>query len=292
MKIVDSLLEHIQPEKVGNNKYIGKNLDIATGAIYGGHVLGQGLMAAYDTVSEDRVAHSMHGYFLIPGNLNEDIEYEVEIVRDGGSFSTRRIIARQSAGTIFILAASFHKKEEGYDNFLPMDDIPGPEGLINYDDVRKLLMDQAGESLRRLMELEFPFEFRLVDLSNPISPEKFPPNRRIWFRLKKKFTGDYRTGQALLAYVSDYNLLSTSILPVEGATLMNTQMASLDHAMWFFRPFDISGWLLYDLQTPNISGARGFVRGNIYTEDGTLICSVAQEGLTRPRKPRYSSQEK
>ncbi len=284
MKIVNTLLDYIQPEKIGDNKYIGKNLDIATGSIYGGHVLGQGLLAAYDTVEEDRIAHSLHGYFLIPGNLNEDIEYEVEIIRDGGSFSTRRILAKQRAGTIFILAVSFQKNESGYDNFIPMDKVPDPEGLISYDDVRKMLMDQAGESFRKLMELEFPFEFRLVDLSNPISPEKFSPRRRIWFRFRQEFTGDIKMQQALLAYASDYNLLSTSILPVEGATLMNTQMASLDHAMWFFRPIKISKWMLYDLETPNISNARGFVKGNIYSEEGVLISSVVQEGLTRSKK--------
>lgn len=285
MKIVDTLLEYIQPIKVETNKYVGKTLDIATGSIYGGHVLGQGLLAAYDTVDESRIAHSLHGYFLIPGDLNEDIKYEVELIRDGGSFSTRRILAKQQAGTIFIMEASFHKKEAGYDNFIPMEKVPDPEGLISYDDVRKLLLDQAGESYRKLIELDFPFEFKLVDFSNPISPEKFSPQRRIWFRLKQEFSGDVKLQQALLAYASDYNLLSTSILPIEGATIMNTQMASLDHAMWFFRPFDISKWMLYDLETPNISGARGFVKGEIYTQDGTLVSSVAQEGLTRQRKP-------
>jgi acyl-CoA thioesterase II len=280
------LIERMQLKNLGGNNFEGENLEIGTAAIYGGHVLAQALLAAYQTVPSDRFVHSMHGYFLIPGNLKEPIHYQVDVIRDGGSFSTRRVLASQSSGTIFIMAASFQVEEIAYDRHMEAPKVEGPGELMSFDDIKKHLYASLPPSIQRLLDIDFPFEFKPVELSNPMMPGKFPPERRIWFRLRDSVEVDRRTQEALLAYVSDYNLLSTAILPVEEASFGNTMMASIDHAMWFYRPFDINEWLLYDLHTPNTSGARGFVRGNIFNEKGVLVASASQEGLVRPKKPK------
>lgn len=271
---------------VGEGRFIGENLEIGTGRIYGGQVLGQGLMAAYQTIPIDRFVHSLHGYFLMPGKLDEPIDYYVDTIRDGGSFSTRRVSARQSGGTIFIMSASFQIEEKGYDHFMEGPKVEGPEQLLSFDDIKKQMYSTLPHSMKKLFDIDFPFEFKPVELSNPMFPGKFPPTRRIWFKLREDIKLGKRLQDALLAYVSDYNLLSTSILPVEEATFSNTIMASIDHSMWFYREFNVSDWLLYDLYTPNTSGARGFVRGNIYDHQGVLVASASQEGLVRPKKKK------
>lgn len=287
--MVQQLIKSMELTPVGGSKFIGENLEIGTGTIYGGHVLGQGLMAAYQTVPPERFVHSLHGYFLMPGKLDEPIEYDVDTIRDGGSFSTRRVLARQSGGTIFIMAASFQIEEKGYDRFMEGPEVEGPEDLLSLDDIKKQIYSTLPHSMKKLFDIDFPFEFKPVELSNPMLPGKFPPQRRIWFRLREDIEIGKRLQDGLLAYVSDYNLLSTSILPVEEATFSNTVMASIDHSMWFYRNFNVSDWLLYDLHTPNTSGARGFVRGNIYDRQGTLMASASQEGLARPRHKKPGS---
>lgn len=282
--MVNKLIKVLELTSAGEGKFIGENLFVGTGAIYGGHVLGQGLMAAYQTVPIDRFVHSLHGYFLIPGKQDEPIEYLVDTIRDGGSFSTRRILAKQSGGTIFIMAASFQIKEEGYDHYIEGPEVEGPDELMSFDDIKKQLYSTLPHSMKKIFDIDFPFEFKPVELSNPMFPGKFSPHRRIWFRLRKELKMGKRLQDSLMAYVSDYNLLSTAILPIEEATFSNTTMASIDHSMWFYRDFNISDWMLYDLHTPNTYGARGFVQGNIYDLQGNLVGSASQEGLVRRKK--------
>lgn len=284
---IDDLLALLSLEPLEVNIYRGRNRDLGTGRVFGGQVFAQALVAARRTVEDEREAHSVHGYFILPGDLAAPIVYFVDRLRDGNSFTTRRVTAIQHGHAIFNLSASFHKSEPGLEHQSAMPDVPAPEELAPELELIRDMADQIPETLRPVLTQDRPLDFRLVTPSDPFGAEKRPPIRHVWFRTVARLPDDRITHQAVLAYASDYGLLPTALQPhgVHSRS-RELQLASLDHALWMHRPFRADDWLLYAVESPVASGARGFVRGSIYTRDGTLVASVAQEGLMRLRTPK------
>lgn len=279
--VLADLIELLKLERIENNIFRGDSRDIGSAQVFGGQVVGQALSAAQHTV-EGRIAHSLHAYFLRRGDMNAPIIYEVDRARDGGSFSTRRVVAIQHGRPILNLAASFQIDEAGVEHQAEMPDVPGPEGLRDFSDVDAEMLARLPEKMRRFFTDKRPFELRPVTPMNLVQPKKLQPVKHVWFRVADRLPDDIALHQNLLAYVSDYELLGTSTLPHglrfgEGRVIM----ASLDHALWFHRIVRIDEWLLYSMDSPNASGARGFARGQMFTQDGKLVASTAQEGLVR-----------
>ena len=244
-------------------------------------MLGQALSAAQRTV-DDRVAHSLHAYFLRRGDINAPILYEVDRSRDGGTFSVRRVVAIQHGRPIFNLAASFQEAEDGLEHQAEMPEVEGPEGLQDAIQVASDMLEHIPQKMRRFLTEKRPFEFRPVSPISFANPEKRPPVNHFWIRTVDSLPEDNTLHQNLLAYVSDFELLGTATLP-HGLAYGRDQviMASLDHALWFHRPFRVDDWLLYSLDSPSASGARGFARGQFFDRQGRLVASTAQEGLMR-----------
>lgn len=279
----EELLELIRLEQLEVNLFRGVSRDIGTPRVFGGQVLAQALLAASQTV-EDRLVHSLHAYFLLPGNPDGPIVYNVEHNRDGGSFSSRRVLAVQQGRPIFNLAASFQVREEGLEHQFDMPDVPPPESLGSDPDIAAEKLEVAPEMLRRWCYRFGPFEFRPVD-GDPLNlAEPSPPFRKLWFRLCGDPGDDQKVHRALLAYVSDFHLFGTAMLP-HGISWFNERLmvASLDHAMWFHRDVRVDEWLLYDCDSPITSGGRGLARGLIFDRCGRLVASTAQEGVIRLR---------
>ena len=276
------LLKQFELERLEVNLFRGESRDIGSPQVYGGQVLGQALMAASSTLPPELVVHSLHAYFLRRGDFNLPIVYQVDRSRDGHSFSSRRVIAIQNGQQIFTFSASFQKPEAGFDHQVDMPQVPPPEDLPDWDRPTPEVAATLPEKTRQYLARERPFQMRPVELLSAIHPVAGPPLQRVWFRLVDRLPDDARLHRCLLAYMSDFALLGTSVRPhaavVGDGTLM---MASIDHAMWFHRDFRLDDWLLYSLESPSASGARGFARGSIYTRDGRLAASVAQEGLIR-----------
>lgn len=279
--VLEDLLTLLKLERIEDNIFRGESRDIGSAQVFGGQVLGQALSAAHHTV-DGRVAHSLHCYFLRRGDVSAPIVYEVDRARDGGSFSVRRVVAIQHGRPIFNLAASFQAVESGLEHQAAMPDVEGPEGLADVTDVDPALVARLPEKLRRFLLYERPFEFRPVRPLNFTRPKKLPPVKYVWIKAVDRLPDSLSLHQNLLAYVSDYELLGTSVLP-HGLSFGhgNVQMASLDHALWFHRELRVDEWLLYAFDSPNASGARGFARGQFFTTDGRLVASAAQEGLIR-----------
>lgn len=280
-EVLADLIELLKLERIENNIFRGDSRDIGSAQVFGGQVLGQALSAAQHTV-EVRVAHSLHAYFLRRGDMNAPIVYEVDRARDGRSFSTRRVVAIQHGRPILNLAASFQINETGVEHQAEMPDVPGPEGLRDFSDIGEETLTRLPEKMRRFFTDKRPFELRPVTPMNFVEPQKLPPVKHVWFRVADRLPDDLALHQNLLAYVSDYELLGTSTLPHglrfgEGKVIM----ASLDHALWFHRIVRIDEWLLYSMDSPNAGGARGFARGQMFSADGKLVASTAQEGLVR-----------
>lgn len=250
--------------------------------VYGGQVLGQALVAAVRSVDSGRIAHSLHAYFLLAGDPAHPIIYQVERTRDGGSFTTRRVKATQHGQTIFIMACSFHKPEEGYEHQLPMPEVPPPEEVPSADGLIARFVEQLPENMRCYWTRERPIEMRPVDMSRYLSRHKQAPVQHIWMRANGRLPDDPKLHQCVLAYASDFTLLDTALI-AHGKLLFDPdlQLASLDHALWFHRPFRADDWLLYSQDSPNASASRGFCRGSVFTRGGQLIASSAQEGLVR-----------
>ena len=280
----ENLIGLLDLEPIEYNIYRGRNRDIGTGRIFGGQVLAQALVAARRTIEEDRVAHSLHGYFILPGDLDIPVVYFVDRLRDGRSFTTRRVTAIQHGHAIFNMSASFQVVEEGLEHRAEMPDVPEPESLASELDLIREMADRIPEDLRPVLTQDRPIDFRPVDPIDPFHPETRPPQRYIRLRAIGRLPDDVLIHQAILASASDYGLLGTALLP-HGYSFRQPQIqvASLDHALWFHRPFRVDEWLLYAMDSPNASGARGFVRGSFFTRDGILVASVAQEGLIRLR---------
>lgn len=292
-RVLADLLHLLELERIEDNIFRGESRDLGSAQVFGGQVLGQALSAAHHTV-DGRIAHSLHAYFLRRGDIEAPIVYDVDRARDGGSFSVRRVVAIQHGRPIFNLAASFQKPEQGLEHQAAMPDVAGPEGLADVTDVPADLLERLPEKMQRYLAAGRPFEFRPVRPLNLTTPEKLPPVKHVWIRAVDRLPDELSLHQNLLAYVSDYELLGTSVLP-HGVILGqgNVQMASLDHALWFHRDMRVDEWLLYSFDSPNAGGARGFARGQFFTRDGTLVASAAQEGLVRVidpqrRKPRRS----
>lgn len=257
-----------------------------TTRIFGGHVIAQALMAAYRTVPE-RICHSLHAYFIRPGDPGIPVIYQVDRARDGGSFTTRRVVAIQHGKQIFNMSASFHVQEEGWDYQHPMKDVGNPEDWPNRDELRATVLDRIPEKYRDDFMRERPIELREVAPRDFFVPDKADDRNQLWFRMEAAKGQGPQMQHCLLAYASDMNLLGSSLRP-HGLTWFQGKVmtASLDHAMWFHGPIEFSDWHLYDLDAPWTGGARGFNRGSIYTQDGRMVASVAQEGLMRPLEKR------
>lgn len=287
MNSAKELLNILDLTEVGTYQFEGESKTIGSPNVFGGQVLAQALNAAYRTITNNRILHSLHAYFLEAGNLELPIWYEVSIIRDGGSFSTRRVTALQQDKIIFILSASFHKIEEGYEHQVPMKtNIKTPEELLSWEDLLKQYGDLMPKNRREFLEIERPIDFKPTVIANPMDRKDLPPFNDIWFKLKGNVNGlELPIKQQILTYISDYNILLTAILPnASKAHYGNLQMASLDHSMWFFREFNFDDWMLFSIESPSSGNARGFSKGNIFSRDGKLIASVAQEGLLRPWK--------
>jgi acyl-CoA thioesterase-2 len=283
--VLESLLSLLDLEPLEHNIYRGYNRDIGSSRVFGGQVLAQALVAARRTVDEPREAHSLHGYFILPGDVAAPIVYFVDRLRDGKSFTTRRVTGIQNGQAIFSMTCSFQVAEEGPEHEAPMPEAPPPEEVTRELDLIRAMADRIPERLRDVLTQERPIDFRPVQPVDPFRPDVRPPEQMLWFRAIGPMPDELLQHQAVLAYASDYGLLATALLP-HGLSIRSPhlQVASLDHSIWFHRPFRLDDWLLYVMDSPSAAGARGFARGSLYTRDGTLVASVAQEGLMRLRK--------
>jgi acyl-CoA thioesterase II len=283
------LLQLLRLERLETNLFRGASRDVGAAQVFGGQVLGQALMAAYATV-DARPVHSLHAYFLRRGDFNAPIVYEVDRARDGHSFTSRRVVAIQHGEQIFNMAVSFQIAEEGLEHQISMPVVPAPEDLESETTRRERLAAQLPEEQRHWFTKPRPIEVRaVIDDDDVLNPPKRPPFQHVWIKASGEIPSALALHQCVLAYASDMTLLDTCLLP-HGISWFSgrLQSASLDHAMWFHHPFRADEWLLYSQDSPCASGGRGFNRGSIFTREGKLVASVAQEGLIRLREPMKS----
>lgn len=286
-ELVTRLLELLDVQDHGGDRFEGRRKIGGVGRVFGGQVIGQALASAERTVADDRPVHSLHAYFLRGGNEDHEIDFKVERDLDGGSFSNRRVVASQLGKPILNMVASFHKREDGVYHADPMPQVTGPEDLANEADLRRLHADKMPEKQRQQMLQPRPIELRPLELRHWMGGGPQPPLAHTWFRSVAALPDDPRIHRAVLAYASDMTLLGTSTLPHDISWAKGNMMgASLDHAIWFHDDFRADEWLLYACDSPWAGRARGFNRGRIYTRDGRLVASVAQEGLIRPIQPK------
>lgn len=280
MKNIEELIPVLDLEQIEEDIFRGKSHFMGSPKVFGGQILAQTIRAAQLTVPDDRHIHSMHGYFILPGDLAKPIVFMVDRIRDGRSFTTRRVIAVQNGKAIFNMAASFQIEEEGYDHQVTMPDVPPPDELMNSRALVEKYKEHIPAGMKVFLSQPRPIEFR------PVAPEKSfghvnsEPSRSVWMKANGVISDDNNLHRMLLAYASDYNLLSTALQP-HRSEIKNLVMASLDHAMWFHRKFRMDEWLLYSLDSPSASNSRGFTRGSVYNQEGILVASVVQEGLMR-----------
>ncbi|MEO1104566.1 MAG: acyl-CoA thioesterase II [Pseudomonadota bacterium] len=280
---VEELLRTLDLETLERNLYRGESPQVGWQRVFGGQVIGQALTAANRTV-EDRTAHSLHGYFMRPGDPAVPIIYEVDRIRDGRSFTTRRVVAIQHGEAIFSMSASYHVPEEGLSHQVSAPDVPPPEDLPDEEALAEIVMREAPENVRRYFRRERPIELRPLELRHYTTNDLLSPQQYVWVRATDRLPDDPSIHQAVLGYLSDMTLLDTALFPHGLSVFAKTmQVASLDHAMWFHRPFRADEWLLYAQDSPTSSGSRGFTRGLIYSRDGVLVASATQEGLMRQR---------
>lgn len=280
---LQDLLDLLDLEQIEVNMFRGVSPSEGWQRVYGGQVLGQALVAASRTVEDTaRTAHSLHAYFLRPGDTTIPILYQVDRIRDGKSFTTRRVVAIQRGRAIFNMAASFQVTEPGLEHQFPMPDVAPPDACPTQQEMRQMFVDDMPESARNRIERPQPIEMRFAEPFNEFRPEPMPPTQHTWIKTVDTMPDDIRLNQCLLAYASDMTLLDTCYRPhAINWDNDNFQVASLDHAMWFHRPFRTDDWLLYAQDAPFSGGGRGFNRGAFYTSSGELVASCAQEGLIR-----------
>jgi acyl-CoA thioesterase-2 len=286
--VLDELVKLLALERIEENLFRGQSQDLGWGTVFGGQVLGQALSAAVQTVPSDRNVHSLHAYFLRPGRVDRPIVYDVDRIRDGSSFTTRRVVAIQSGQPIFNLAASFQVMEDGFEHQDAMPEAPAPESLPTEQERAASFAQRLPRMLRERALADRPFELRPVGpQEDPFLPSPRAPHRMIWLRTAGKLPDEPALHAYLLAYASDHGFVTTSLLP-HGVTWLTPgmQVASLDHVMWFHRPFRVDEWLLYVVDSPAAHGARGLVRGRMFSRDGKLVASCAQEGLIRQHVQR------
>ncbi len=279
---VSKLVELLDIERLDEALFRGQSGSVGLRRVFGGHVLAQALVAGLRSVGQERSVHSLHGYFILPGELGRAIIFEVENLRDGGSFSTRRVKAIQHGKVIFVMVASFHRSEEGLDHGAAMPDVPPPNELKSGHELFTGEFADLPQSMQRFWKRFHSIDFRPVDISRYVDRRLREPAQHIWFKAADLLPDNPEVHVGLLAYASDFALLETALV-AHGKLLSDpdVRLASLDHALWFHRPFRADQWLLYSLDSPSSSGARGFCRGQIFTEDGKLVASSAQEGLMR-----------
>jgi len=280
--VVAELVALLTLERLEDNLFRGQSRDIGTKYVFGGQVLGQALSAAQQTVEDKRAVHSIHAYFLRAGDIEAPIIYHVDRTRDGHSFSVRRVTAIQHGQPIFVFAASFQHDEPGVSHQFHMPEVPMPEDVEPNVAPPADVMEKLPAKMQRWLSRMGPFEMRPIYPRDEVKPPKRPPYQQVWLRLIDKVDDAPELHRALLAYASDFYLLGTTTFP-HGISYYqpNVQMASLDHAMWFHRPFRVDDWLLYSLDSPTAQNARGLARGQFFTRDGILVASTAQEGLIR-----------
>lgn len=284
--VPDSLTLILDLEDLGNNRFQGRSPRVGWQRVFGGQVIGQALYAACKTV-EGRQPHSLHAYFLLPGDPETPIIYEVDRLRDGRSFTTRRVLALQNGAAIFAMSASFQVEEEGYEHQMPMPDVPMPEDLPDRDGMARDILPHMPAAVRAYYQRERPIEIRPVEFDRYGEGGKREPRFNVWIRAVKPLPDEPAIHQSVLAYASDLMLLDSSLV-AHGTSVFDNRIqgASLDHALWFHRPFRADDWLLYAQDSPSTSGARGFSRGLIFDRQRRLVASVAQKGLIRPRPDR------
>jgi len=284
---LETVIDTLDLEKLEENLYRGVSPQVGWQRVFGGQVIGQALVAAVRTVEDTRPAHSLHGYFIRPGDPKLPIVYQVDRYRDGASFTTRHVVAIQHGAAIFTMTASFHREELAFDHQIDMPSVPPPEDLPAEKKFLADFADRMPENMRRYFARERPIELRPADPMHYLEPVKgAPPVQNVWIRATARLPDDFALHQCVLAYASDMTLLDTSLV-THGRNLFDRDLmlASLDHSLWFHRPFRADEWLLYAQDSPSASGARGLNRGSIFTRDGRLVASVAQEGLIRVRRP-------
>ncbi|MFT4703677.1 MAG: acyl-CoA thioesterase-2 [Bradymonadia bacterium] len=290
-KELDELVQQLELERIEVDLFRGRSQDLGWGQVFGGQVLGQALSAAAQTVDADRLPHSLHAYFLRPGDVENPIVYHVDRIRDGGSFTTRRVVAVQHGKPIFHLSSSFHVQEPGFEHQQDAPEAPGPETLTSDLDRFRAIADRLPSGIRERATTAGPFEFRQVDpVDDPFAPAAMPPSHAYWIRARGQLIASPPLHRILLTYLSDFSFMTTALRP-HGVTWLTPcmQSASLDHAMWFHRTPRVDEWLLYAIDSPAAQGARGLVRGSIYDQSGQLIASTAQEGLIRQRHAKGST---
>ncbi len=284
MKTTQELIDLITLKKLEDNLFEGKSSFMGSPNVFGGQVVSQALHAAYQTVPSDRFCHSLHSYFILPGDLEQPIQYDVANLRDGGSFSTRVVTAKQNNVPIFVMASSFQLKQEGYEHQEKMPIVTPPEELMSWNDVAEQFGSVLPKSIMRFVSAERPLDFKPVEFVNPFEKKDYENFSNVWLTFNEVPENlPLPIIHQLIAYSSDYNLLSTAIKPhASKAHFGNTQMASLDHSIWFHRTPNLHDWILVNVESPSANDTRGFTRGNLFNRSGEMICSVAQEGLIRP----------
>jgi acyl-CoA thioesterase-2 len=281
---MQELIATLNLEKLEENLFRGTSPQVGWQRVFGGQVIAQALVAAQRTVESDRFVHSLHAYFMRPGDPAIPIVYEVDRIRDGKSFTTRRVVAIQHGKAIFSLSASFQEDEDGFDHQMPMPPVPTPEQLTGESDILSRYLEKAPEPIRRYWLRPRPIEFCPAFPDDYFNRKRLEPVQNLWVRTTGPSPDDRRLRSAILAYLSDMTLLDTSLY-AHGTSVFDSELqaASLDHAMWFHRDFSLADWLLYVQDSPSASGARGMTRGSLFSRSGGLIASVAQEGLIRKR---------
>jgi acyl-CoA thioesterase II len=285
MNTITELIKLISLKKVNDTTFEGTSSYMGSQNVFGGQVVSQALYAAYQTVPEDRFCHSLHSYFILPGDLNIPITYEVTILRDGGSFTTRSVTARQNGEAIFMMACSFQIDQDGYCHQIAMPEVKQPEELMSWNDLLEQFGTFLPQKIHDFISVDRPLDFKPVEIPNPFDKKDLFPESNTWI----KFTNDIEEELPLpilhqiIAYASDYNVLTTSLLPhASKAHMGNTQLASLDHSIWFHRKPEINDWMLINVKSPSTSNTRGLNKGNLFNRSGELVCSLTQEGLIRP----------
>ncbi len=285
MKNLQALLDIIELEQIDDCLFRGQNYITPWGRVFGGQVLAQSLNAAYRTVPEDRIAHSLHGYFILGGDVKKPVIYTVQILRDGGSFTTRRVTASQNGKAIFVMAASFQLKQDGLEHQIEMPEVVSFNDVLPEQEQAELIKEKAPDLyLKMKVREQNAIDFRPVDSLALANGELTSAIRKVWMKLSEARSLSLPLQHQLLAYASDYDLLLTAVIPHRAdINPLNIFAASLDHAMWFHRDFDFSDWLLYTIESPSASNARAMGHGSIFDGKGRLVSTVMQEGLIRTR---------
>jgi acyl-CoA thioesterase II len=285
MNTTSELINLLTLQKIGENLFEGNSSYMGSPNVFGGQVVAQALHAAYQTVPEDRFCHSLHSYFILPGNLEIPIQYEVTLLRDGGSFTTRSVTAKQEGKAIFMMACSFQLDQEGLNHQIDIPEVKAPEDLMSWNEIGKLFGPMLPKQIQKFVSAERPLDFKPVEIPNPFEKKDYDPVSNVWMKFLDVNDKEYSLPilHQLIAYSSDYNVLSTALMPhASKAHFGNMQLASLDHSLWFHRKPNLNEWMLLNVESPSASNTRGFTKGNIFNRSGELVCSLTQEGLIRP----------